>query len=127
MIGRLFGKSRIWYKDDELLIIRYASREGDFYVGSFDTQEGFVETRHTLEAVARQLEHTPHFPNYFLSLFERLKFGVMHLEYPCRVPSMEPRTVFFDRSPSMLFASSLPPFKDARTLRAYWYSAKYQS
>lgn len=118
MFGWLFGKSQVWYKDGEMLIIRYRSCEGYFYIGSIDTQEGFLETKHTLGAVGRALESTALFRNNFLTMFERLGFGLKALGHdPVRTVS-DRGMWFFDYAPSTLFVASLPPSRSAYQIRS---------
>ncbi len=117
MFAWLFGKVRVWYRDDEMIIIKYRSREGCFYVGCIDTQEGFLENRHTLGAVARSIEATSLFRNNFLTMFERLGFALKELGHD-PVRTVGGRGLwFFDHSPSMLFVASLPPSRSAYQVR----------
>lgn len=112
-----FSKSRVWYKDEELLIIRYRSCEGYFYIGSFDTQEGFLETKHTLEAIGRTVEATPLFRNNFLTMFERLGFGLAAAGYDVARTVGDNRLWRFDRAPSTVFVTTVKPSQSAYQIR----------
>ena len=112
-----FSKSRIWYKSDELLIIRYRSCEGHFYIGSFDTQVDFLETKHTLEAIGRSIEATSLFRNNFLTMFERIGFALKAAGYDVARTVGDSRLWCLDRAPSTVFVTTVKPGKSAYQIR----------
>lgn len=124
MFGWLFGKSRVWYKDDELLIIRFKSLDGVFYIGSFDTEINFVETKDTLEAVGRMIEVQPQFRNSFFTDFERLGYCLHNLGFETTRTIGPKRAWFFERAPSTVFVSNIKPCRSAYQLRNTLFFAR---
>jgi hypothetical protein len=104
MFAWLLSRTRRFYKSDKLFIVKYLGDAGDYYIGSFDTADGHVETRHTLEAIGRTIESTIGFrDNRHLPIFERVGLALKELGYDTVRTIGAGRAWYFDRTPSTIF------------------------
>lgn len=117
MFSWLFGKSRVHHRSEGLLVIRYKGMTGDFYIGAFDTDVNFVETKATLEALGRLIEAKPLYHNSFLTEFERLGHCLRELGYETVRTIGNARAWYIDRPPSTVFVTSIPPDCNVYQLR----------
>lgn len=124
MFSWLFGKSRVYFRDDEMLVIRYRSRMGSFYIGAMDTECNFVETKATLESMGRLMETQPHFQNSFFTDHERLGFCLRELGFETWRSIGDSRAWFFERSPSVMFVTTVKPRRSAYQMRNLFMFAK---
>lgn len=117
MFSWLFGKSRVHHRSEGLLVIRYKGKVCDFYIGAYDTDVNFIETKATLESMGRIIEAMPLYHNSFLTEFERLGHCLREMGYEATRTIGRHRSWFIDRPPSTLFVTTVPPICDVYQLR----------
>lgn len=118
MFGWLFRRARIHYKDDEMLVVKYSCKAGYYYLGSFDTQAGYVMRQSTLEGIGRLIEEAQDFrENRHLPLFERIGLALTELDYKHAHTIGVSREWYFRAGASKIFISVTLPSQIAQVCR----------